>query len=81
MPRRFASHIAQKRLEDHETVRQAFLTALSRPATAEETTDAIAFLKAQKKSYEQSGKKDSSFLALTDFCHALMCLNEFIYVE
>lgn len=62
-------------------IRSAYLTALARQPTTEESSDALAFIASQTKSYQQAGKADARQLALTDFCQALLCLNEFIYVE
>ena len=41
----------------------------------------MAFVKAQAESYKAAGKTDGREVALADFCQALMCLNEFVYVD
>ena len=35
----------------------------------------------QTESYKATGKGDAHQLALTDFCQALLGLNEFIYID
>jgi hypothetical protein len=52
--------------------------ALGRSPTPKELTAATDFLTRQSESYKREGKPDSS---LVDFCQALLCLNEFVYVD
>jgi hypothetical protein len=56
-------------------VERAYLIALSRTPTSEERTAATRFLAGQAK---RAGGPDQ---ALADFCHALLNLNEFVYVD
>jgi hypothetical protein len=80
--RNFAKRIAGSATDLPEaTVRVAYLTALGRPPTADELSDSTAFVAQQAASYATAGKPDARELALTDFCQALLCLNEFVYVE
>jgi hypothetical protein len=62
-------------------VRLAYARTLSRPPTGPEIADATTFLKQQVESYATAATPNARELALTDFCQALMCLNEFVYVE
>jgi hypothetical protein len=62
-------------------VRNAYAIALSRQPTTEEVSDATAFMAAQADGYARAGRADARELARADFCQALMCLNEFVYVE
>jgi mono/diheme cytochrome c family protein len=62
-------------------LRAGYLTAVARPPTDEELADGLAFVTAQSASYQVAGKSDARDLALADFCHVLLCLNEFVYVE
>jgi hypothetical protein len=55
-------------------IERAFLLALTRQPTSEERTAATEFLDAQAK---KAGAKH----AFADFCHALLNLNEFVYVD
>ena len=64
-----------------ESVRAAYLLALSRAPSPLELTDALAFLEQQTASYQTQGQNNAAQLALTDFCQALFGLNEFVYVE
>jgi hypothetical protein len=62
-------------------VRPAYLMALSRLPTAEELTDASAFLTQQTSSYGAARRGDARNRALADLCQVLLSLNEFVYVE
>lgn len=74
--RRFADRVAGEAGADPATaVERAFLIALSRQPTSDERTAAARFLSAQSKS--AGGPKE----ALADFCHALLNLNEFVYID
>ncbi|MCB1206618.1 MAG: PSD1 domain-containing protein [Verrucomicrobiae bacterium] len=52
--------------------------ALSRPASEQERLAARSFLQSQSARYE--GRADATQLALTDYCHALLGSNEFLYL-
>jgi hypothetical protein len=58
-----------------------FQIALSRPPTDSERAAATEFINAQAADYARAGRADARDLAATDFCQALLCLNEFVYVE
>ncbi|MBX9789346.1 MAG: PSD1 and planctomycete cytochrome C domain-containing protein [Pirellulales bacterium] len=62
-------------------VRRAYLAALGREPAADELESATAFLDAQAARHQADGDADARRLALVDFCQALLCLNEFVYVE
>ncbi len=64
-----------------DAIRNGYLITIGREPTADEATDSLAFIHQQTASYQQSGQKDSREAGLADFCQALLCLNEFIYVE
>ena len=51
---------------------------LGRNATDLERLKATEFLTRQSESYNKEGKGDGS---LVDFAQALLCLNEFVYVD
>jgi len=55
--------------------------ALGRPPTEREVAKAGEFLSAQEESYQDAGKGDPVLAARIDFCQALLCLNEFVYVD
>jgi mono/diheme cytochrome c family protein len=56
----------------------AYRSILSRPPTAEERNDGQEFLRLQAATYPAGTAHEQ---ALADFCHVLLCLNEFVYVE
>ena len=47
--------------------------------TTEETETMTAFIERQKKLRGDNPNAES--LALRDFCHLVLCLNEFVYIE
>jgi hypothetical protein len=61
-------------------IHTAYSRLLGRGPTTQETADSTAFLDEQTKSY-RPGHVDARMLAMTDFCQALMCTNEFVYVD
>jgi hypothetical protein len=74
--RRFAERVGRDAGTDPKAaVERAYLIALSRKPTSEEQAAATQFLAAQAKT---AGGPDQ---ALADFCHALLNLNEFVYVD
>jgi hypothetical protein len=68
-----------------EQVVRAFQMALARPPSQDETNAAVQFLEGQvarRAARDKSVPADVINLqALTDFCHTLFSLNEFIYVD
>jgi hypothetical protein len=62
-------------------VRAAYRIALGREPTGEELADAVAFIEGQTESHQQAGRADAPQGAMADLCQALLCLNEFVYVE
>jgi len=76
----FAKRISLKEgLPHEEVVRAAYTRALGRQPQERELADALTFLKEQGQSYKAAGKSER--LALTDFCQALLGLNEFVYID
>ena len=66
------------RLGDMDVVDRAYRYALARPPHDEERSEALAFLERQAATYPAATSRQQ---ALTDLCHVLMCLNEFVYVD
>jgi hypothetical protein len=64
-----------------DAISRAYRLALVRQPTADELATAVAFFDAQRASYRQAGHEDAADLAMTDLCQAVLCLNEFVYVE
>ena len=62
-----------------DTIGNAYQIALSRPATDDEKESMIAFIERQKMLRREDS--DAEALAVRDFCHLVLCLNEFVYIE
>ena len=63
-----------------QAVATAYQIALARKPSRDERTAALTFLERQRQSYSNDSSKADE-LALADFCRALMCVNEFVYVD
>jgi hypothetical protein len=64
-----------------EVVRAAYVRALTREPGWDELAEGVRFMEDQAASYQAAGKGNGRELAVTDFCQALLCLNEFVFVE
>ena len=64
-----------------DAVNRGYWNTFNRRPTTEELNDGIAFLTEQEKSYTSRKLPNARELAIVDFCHVLLCLNEFVYVE
>lgn len=64
-----------------EQVKHAFQLAFNRSPDLVELFEARSFLEDRSVERKQQGDTNASMMALTDFCHALFGLNEFIYVD
>jgi hypothetical protein len=62
-----------------QAINRAYEVTLSRPATSDEATTMQAFIEDQTKS--RGSDANAQTLALRDFCHLLLCMNEFVYVD
>jgi hypothetical protein len=78
----FAHRVAPTpQTSDDAAVRSAYQIALARTPSSAELADATAFIRDQTELYRKNGKSDAHELALIDYCQAVMCLNECIFVE
>jgi len=78
----FAKRLLPKLAESPEAaIRQAYLIALARMPTGPELTDSVEFLEQQIAASGGNTDQNPKEQALADFCQALICLNEFLYVE
>jgi hypothetical protein len=68
--------LAEKGLTPQQRIEKMYITAISRPPSAEETQQMSAFLREQCRLY---GKEDDP-RAWHDLCHVVVNLKEFIYV-
>ena len=62
-----------------ESVDRAYRIALSRSPSGEELAAMEAFIQSQKES--RGKEEDTANLAFRDFCHLMLCMNEFVYVD
>jgi mono/diheme cytochrome c family protein len=74
LARRIAPNTNTK-LED--ALAAGYRITVGRQPSAEEMAESRTFVERQARGYAKCGRE----LALTDFCQALMCLNEFIYID
>jgi hypothetical protein len=79
---RFAQRVAPaESIARDQAVRAAYRWALSREPQPVELTESLRFLDRQTASYQQSKAPRPSQSAMTDLCQAILCLNEFVFVE
>lgn len=62
-----------------KSIKAAYQIALGRAPSANEATVSLAFIQQHQKSYAAEKQPDPTLLALTDFTHALLSTNEFVY--
>ena len=60
-------------------INAAYRMALARTPNSSEREAMLAFVKTQTES--RKGQANAEELAIRDFCHLLLCSNEFIYVD
>jgi hypothetical protein len=63
------------------SVQQAYQIAFARQPTANETAAMLQFIEAQRAQLTGTDGDEALHNALTEFCHVLLCLNEFIYID
>ncbi|MEO2028085.1 MAG: PSD1 and planctomycete cytochrome C domain-containing protein [Fuerstiella sp.] len=62
-----------------QAIDRAYQIALSRPATESERDTMLGFIQRQKDSRGADANAES--LAVRDFCHLILCMNEFVYID
>jgi hypothetical protein len=62
-----------------ESIGRAYRLALSRSPSADEANDMLAFI--HRQTVSRGKAPNAADLAFRDFCHLLLCTNEFIYVD
>lgn len=82
--RDYASKFASRVRPDNQTsneqvIKSAYEVALSRPATADEIETMNQFI--QSQSEMRGGDANAQQLAVRDFCHLVLCMNEFVYID
>jgi hypothetical protein len=78
----FAERVAREAGADRRAqVVRAFKIALNRPPNAKEIEWSLSFLKSQADGYAKRKNENPEASALRDFCHAIINLNEFVYID
>ncbi|MCI0387599.1 MAG: DUF1553 domain-containing protein [Acidobacteria bacterium] len=78
----FAERVVKEAGQDRRAqVVQAFKIALNRQPNAKEIEWSLSFLKSQAEGYAKRKDEEPEKAALRDFCHAIINLNEFVYVD
>ncbi|MGE0133082.1 MAG: DUF1553 domain-containing protein [Blastocatellales bacterium] len=78
----FAERVVREAGDDKRAqVAQAVKIALNRAPSAKEIEWSLSFLKSQAEGYARRKSEEPDRAALRDFCHAVINLNEFIYVN
>ncbi|MBM82506.1 MAG: hypothetical protein CMJ78_18235 [Planctomycetaceae bacterium] len=62
-------------------IEQIYWRSLSRKPTTDEQNDSREFLEQQRSYHGKRNSKQAGVLALTDLCHVMFNLNEFVYVD
>jgi hypothetical protein len=62
-----------------QAIDRAYQLALARPVTDAERTVMMDFIQRQKESRGEDANAES--LAFRDFCHLILCMNEFVYID
>jgi mono/diheme cytochrome c family protein len=83
LTRQYAEGFAQRLsgLPLAKAVARGYVLAFGRAPTEAELQCSLQFLSRQSAAHRQAGRTDGDRLALVDFCQALFCMNEFIYVD
>ncbi len=71
---RLAKEIPEGATSDPARIRRAYLLLYARPATAEEVHIGLSFLQRVRATVKDNG-------AWEQYCHILLCANEFVYVD
>jgi hypothetical protein len=78
----FGKRLQHAYVESTESaIQEGFRVAFQRDATPAELSNSKLFLETQTASYEETHPTNAKMIALADFCQALLCLNEFVYVD
>jgi hypothetical protein len=80
--RHFAARVTQAAGQaPTEQIKSAYRIALSRDPTPKEMAGSLQFIEKQRAHHADKPAADPVTLALTDFCHVILNLNEFLYVQ
>jgi hypothetical protein len=83
-----AGHVARAlvsdaQADDADRIRRAHVLALGRPPSAEETSEALAYVGEFAGRVQAAGRPepDARLAAWQSYCQTLYCLNEFLYLD
>ncbi len=76
-----ANRVLRSSKDVDASIKRAYQLALSRNPTDSERRTSREFIQAQLENYHSEDRDNPDQLAWTDFCQALFCLNEFIYIK
>ena len=62
-----------------QAIASAYALALSRPPTTGEIQTMNQFIQSQTEM--RGGDANAQQLAVRDFCHLVLCMNEFVYID
>ena len=62
-----------------QAIDRGYQIVLSRPASPHEQQQMSQFI--QRQTQSRGGDAGAAALAVRDFCHLLLCLNEFVYID
>jgi mono/diheme cytochrome c family protein len=78
----FAERAAKEAgVDKRAQVVRAFEIAVNRRPNAKEIEWSLSFLKSQAEGYARNKDEEPEISALRDFCHAIINLNEFVYID
>jgi hypothetical protein len=73
--------LADGKASDADRVKRAYGTALGRPPTTEEVSEAIGFLDTYAARSKEKQPQEARQTAWQSYCQLLFCMNEFLYVD
>ena len=77
---KFAERVRPNADKDlNSVIEDAWQTAFGRPPSPEEVAAMNAFVERQKSTRGEDGNAEA--IAVRDFCHLVLCMNEFIYID
>jgi Protein of unknown function (DUF1553) len=79
--RYFAARVRQTSEGSTEQIKSAYRIALSREPTQNELSGSVQFIEKQRAHHARKAAADPALSALTDLCHVILNLNEFVYVQ
>ncbi len=75
--------LSDEKINDEDRIRRAYESTLGRPATSEELTEAAGYIQTYLSAPATQARPEPERrpTAWQSFCQALLCVNEFLYVD